>query len=116
MPPSTNERILDFMTMIPRVCGYGPGGTGGTPRASADLLRRAGHLGEGLREAGILGRHRLRVLLSGPDEGHLLHGEDEHLPIPDLPRAGAGQDRADRALDEVLRDADLDPHLVLQLH
>ena len=56
------------------------------------------------------------VDLARADPDDLLDGKDEDLSVSDLSGPGCRRDGRDRRLDEVVRDADLEPHLLGELH
>src|SRR5688572_21288528 len=72
--------------------------------------RRIGSAGPRRRRNGRL------VLLLRADAVHILDRDDEDLPVSDFARAGGVEDRADGDLDERVRHADLEAHLLVQLH
>src|SRR6476660_6724871 len=80
------------------------GGGAGTP---PPWVLRRGHLD---------GRDSLLVLFTRPDTKDLLDRHHEDLAVADLARARALQHGSHGRIDEVVRDADLQPHLVGQLH
>src|SRR5690606_22236424 len=80
------------------------------PSASAGDLRQEGANGRVLRGDGLL------VRLAAPDSIDLLDRQDEDLTVPNLTGASRLEDRLDRALDERLGNADLESHLLVELH
>src|SRR6185369_3966217 len=70
-----------------------------------------------LRGHGLLDRRdRGLVLLTRTDAVDLLHGHDEDLAVPDVARARGSDDRVHGRLHEMIGHADLEPHLLGQLH
>src|SRR6266542_5326776 len=61
-------------------------------------------------------RHRRLILLGGADAVDLLDRQNEDLAVSDRARARRTQDRVDCGLHEVVRDADLEAHLLRELH
>src|SRR6476660_4792784 len=61
-------------------------------------------------------RYRHLIRLARADPVHAYDRQDEDLPIPHIAGARRVENRAHRWLDEVVRHADLESHLVLQLH
>src|SRR5258708_17409671 len=61
-------------------------------------------------------RHRSQVLFAGADADHLLDRQDEDLAVSDLAGAGGLEDGVDRDLHERIGDADVEAHLLDQLH
>src|SRR6476659_5354140 len=69
-----------------------------------------------LRRSHLDGRDSLLVLFTRPDTKDLLDRHHEDLAVADLARARALQHGSHGRLDEVVRDANLEAHLVGQFH
>src|SRR4051812_36224105 len=65
--------------------------------------------------SGIDRRDRRPILLPGPDPVPLLEGEHEDLAIAPVAGAAPCRDGANGGLHEMIRHADLEPYLVMQL-
>src|SRR6476659_4674083 len=80
-----------------------------------ELTPSSTHRGEAAARACRRRDGRL-VLLLRADAVHVLDRDDEDLPITDVARAGAVEDRAHGHLDEGIGHADLEANLLVQLH
>src|SRR5688572_24007458 len=56
------------------------------------------------------------ILFSRANPIHFLDGKDEDLPVSHFARGAGRENGTHRRLHEVIRDSDLETHLVVQLH
>src|SRR2546428_4023011 len=61
-------------------------------------------------------RHRSAIELAGSNAIDVLHWQNENLAVPDIASARAIDDRVHGRFDEVIGHADVEAHLVGQLH
>src|SRR5579872_7387840 len=61
-------------------------------------------------------RYGLLILLAGTDAVDLFHRQHEDLAVADRAGSRGLEDGVDRRLDEMIRHADLQPHLFRQTH
>src|ERR1700738_2931442 len=62
------------------------------------------------------GRHRRSIFFAGPDAIHFFHRQDENLSLAYLSGGSSRKNRFDRGLNERVREADLESHLVVELY